>query len=717
MKTKLIALLLLIAFNFSFAQLKPNQAWLDQKFSMFIHFGLYSEYGGVYNGKPVESGYSEQIQSFAGIFSDWYANTAKQFNPIKWNADSIVSLAKDAGMKSIVFTSKHHDGFCLFHSKHTQFNIVDATPYKKDLMRELAEACQRGGIDFAVYFSLIDWSYPQAYPISSHNADPITPEHHQFNMQQVEEIMSNYGAISEIWFDMGSLSLQQSKELYNLVNQLQPHCMISGRLGNDFVDFSVMADNEYPNYKMGHPWQTAASMFNETWGYRSWQQRGNVEDKTKEKIKSLIQVASHGGNYLLNIGPRGDGSVVEFEKEVLLNIGEWLSVNEKAIYASKANPLPYYDDKYGVTARENKLYIFPFESVGEITLKQIDGKIRSVKILGHSDKELPYSQNHKNKTISFQIDNDKLPQNLIFPVVEIEFENGYHTSPNFLLEKNKILYANNATPTFAHSSLDYYCGYKSLTSYTWNFNSEKSEKKAKIYFTDLEKNRNIVLKLNGIEKRIKLDPTESKLKKLDQKNIKWGKLYMQRGRGVFGNLPYENDSFISNNNVTQKTGYQDIVNRNVDLKSNEWLELNDFPYGCKLELELNQRGSILILQELIAKKDMEIALEVGSGNGMYLLLNGNYITAHCLTHRPSYQKEIVVLQLKKGVNQIVIKYFNRFEESLQFSITPLDEWVEYSTESAIPSGAKGINTLQVFDADATSKVAPLRMNNIRISIK
>ena len=155
----------------------------------------------------------------------------------------------------------------------------------------------------------------------------------------------------------------------------------------------------------------------------------------------------------------------------------------------------------------------------------------------------------------------------------------------------------------------------------------------------------------------------------------------------------------------------------MDLKSNEWLELNDFPYGCKLELELNQRGSILILQELIAKKDMEIALDVGSGNGMYLLLNGNYITAHCLTHRPSYQKEIVVLQLKKGVNQIVMKYFNRFEESLQFSITPLDEWVEYSTESAIPSGAKGIKTLQVFDADATSKVAPLRMNNIRISIK
>ena len=250
------------------AQQKPSQQWLDQKFSMFIHFGLYSVYGGVYDGKPVERGYSEQIQSFAGIFSDWYGNTAKQFNPTKWNPDEIVKLAKDAGMRSIVFTSKHHDGFCMYHSQYTDFNIVDATTYGRDLMKELADACKRGGVDFAVYYSLIDWNYPHAYPISSHNADPLTDEHYEFNKKQVEEIMTNYGDISEIWFDMGSLTPAQSKDLYDLVNRLQPQCMISGRLGNDYVDFSVMPDNKYPDYKLGIPWQTAASMFDETWGYR-----------------------------------------------------------------------------------------------------------------------------------------------------------------------------------------------------------------------------------------------------------------------------------------------------------------------------------------------------------------------------------------------------------------------------------------------------------------
>ena len=267
MRHKLL-LAFLSVFAISLAQNKPTQEWLDQKFSMFIHFGLYSEYGGVYQGEPVERGYSEQIQSFAGIFSDWYSATADEFNPIKWDADNIVGLAKKAGMKSIVLTSKHHDGFCMYHSQYTSFNIVDATSYGRDLMKELANACHRGGIEFGVYYSLIDWHFPQAYPISSHNADPITSQHFEFNMNQVREVMTNYGDISEIWFDMGSLTPEQSKELYELVNQLQPNCMISGRLGNDYVDFSVMADNEYPDYKLGVPWQTAASIFDETWGYR-----------------------------------------------------------------------------------------------------------------------------------------------------------------------------------------------------------------------------------------------------------------------------------------------------------------------------------------------------------------------------------------------------------------------------------------------------------------
>ena len=266
--TLLMAALLCIGASAQIAQ-DAYKKWHQNKYSMFIHFGLYSVYGGVYNGKPVTFGYSEQIQSFAGIFSDWYGDTALEFDPVKFNADEIVALAKEAGMRSIVITTKHHDGFCMFKTATTPYNSVDATPSKRDYVKELSDACRRGGINFAIYYSLIDWNYPHAYPISSHNCDFITPQHHEFSKAQVTELLTNYGPISELWFDMGSNRPEQSQELYELVHKLQPNCMVSGRLGNGWYDFAVMADNKYPEGALQAPWQSAASMFDETWSYRS----------------------------------------------------------------------------------------------------------------------------------------------------------------------------------------------------------------------------------------------------------------------------------------------------------------------------------------------------------------------------------------------------------------------------------------------------------------
>ena len=312
--------------------LRARQAdWHADKYSMFIHFGLYSHFGGVWDGEPVRQGYSEQIQSFAGIFSDWYGEEAAVFDPVKFNADEIARLAKVGGMRSIVFTSKHHDGFCMFDTKTTTYSSVAKMPSHRDFVREMSEACARHGLRFGLYYSLIDWNYPHAYPISSHNADFVTPEHHEFSKAQVRELLTNYGPVSELWFDMGSLEPWQSRELYDLVKELQPDCMVSGRLGNDVYDFAVMADNKLPESALHAPWQSAASMFPETWSYRSWQERGSVDDKVAEKLRSLIKVVSHGGNYLLNIGPASDGSIVPFERDVLLKIGSWLEENGEAI--------------------------------------------------------------------------------------------------------------------------------------------------------------------------------------------------------------------------------------------------------------------------------------------------------------------------------------------------------------------------------------------------
>ena len=693
MRLKTVISLILISTIVS-AQQKPSQKWIDQKYSMFIHFGLYSAYGGVYEGEPVKRGYSEQIQSFAGIFSDWYGNSANNFNPLNWNPDEIVALANNAGMKSIVLTSKHHDGFCMYHSKYTDFNIVDATPYGKDLMKDLVDACKRGGIDFGVYYSLIDWHYPHGYPISSHNADPLTDEHYQFSLKQVEEIMTNYGEISEIWFDMGSLTPTQSKGLYELVYSLQPNCMISGRLGNDYVDFAVMADNEYPEYKMGIPWQTAASMFDETWGYRSWQERGEVHDKVEEKISSLIKVISRGGNFLLNIGPRGDGSVVEFEKDVLHKIGIWVQQNSEAIYGTNANPF-YFSAKWGdITSSSNALYAFITNTPEskKIKIEGFTGKINSVNLLA-SGENVPFTQNRE----ALEINVSDISSDVLIPVVKISFENGYTIQPETIVT-DRVLNSYNTMPLFGHSSLNYYAGYKSLIGYDWALKTAKRSVTPEIEFTDSEIGRKVELQIDNDVHSIILKSDNKETVRTANKSTKWGNTYRKSGRGVFG--------FVEEEGVA-------VVDLNAT--DSRWRQVSDFKYGKVYSEPIIERQSVIFLQEIESLQDNTVAVKIRGGNAMYMLLNGKYITAHFSPERIKDQEEIVLLPLNKGVNQLIVKYYNGFDTELTYSITPLEEWQQYSIK--LPSFAikrNDIHNISLRSDDAISSVSPLRMNNITL---
>jgi alpha-L-fucosidase len=693
MRLKTVISLILISTIVS-AQQKPSQKWIDQKYSMFIHFGLYSAYGGVYEGEPVKRGYSEQIQSFAGIFSDWYGYSANNFNPLNWNPDEIVALANNAGMKSIVLTSKHHDGFCMYHSKYTDFNIVDATPYGKDLMKDLVDACKRGGIDFGVYYSLIDWHYPHGYPISSHNADPLTDEHYQFNLKQVEEIMTNYGEISEIWFDMGSLTPTQSKGLYELVYSLQPNCMISGRLGNDYVDFAVMADNEYPEYKMGIPWQTAASMFDETWGYRSWQERGEVDHKVEEKISSLIKVISRGGNFLLNIGPRGDGSVVEFEKDVLHKIGIWVQQNSEAIYGTNANPF-YFSAKWGdITSSSNALYAFITNTPEskKIKIEGFTGKINSVNLLA-SGENVPFTQNRE----ALEINVSDISSDVLIPVVKISFENGYTIQPETIVT-DRVLNSYNTMPLFGHSSLNYYAGYKSLIGYDWALKTAKRSVTPEIEFTDSEIGRKVELQIDNDVHSIILKSDNKETVRTANKSTKWGNTYRKSGRGVFG--------FVEEEGVA-------VVDLNAT--DSRWRQVSDFKYGKVYSEPIIERQSVIFLQEIESLQDNTVAVKIRGGNAMYMLLNGKYITAHFSPERIKDQEEIVLLPLNKGVNQLIVKYYNGFDTELTYSITPLEEWQQYSIK--LPSFAikrNDIHNISLRSDDAISSVSPLRMNNITL---
>lgn len=323
------------------SRLKVTKEWQNLKYGLFIHYGLYSLCGGVWNGRRVERGYSEQILSHGDIPKEDYEKLARSFKAEAFNADDIAVLARDSGMKYVVMVSKHHDGFCLFDTITTDYSSVKS-PCGRDLVGEMSSACQRHGLKFGIYFSWIDWHCPEALPISPHNSDRIPEGHMRYNHIQLTELLSNYGPICELWMDMGAPTESQSAQVRDLAYRLQPGIMVNARVWNDYGDFMTMADNAYPDCELNVPWQTPASIYHATWGYRSWQERTGLEEKIREIASSVRTVIEGGGNYLLNIGPAGDGSIVPFERDVLIGVGRILSM-EGLSGAKKAsvNPRPF----------------------------------------------------------------------------------------------------------------------------------------------------------------------------------------------------------------------------------------------------------------------------------------------------------------------------------------------------------------------------------------
>ena len=651
MKKVLILLLTAIMCLNASAQISQEaySKWHHNKFSMFIHFGLYSVYGGVYQGQPVKFGYSEQIQSFAGIFSDWYGNTALKFNPEKFNADEIVALAKEAGMRSIVITTKHHDGFCLFKTATTEYNSVDATPAKRDYVKELSDACRRGGINFAMYFSLIDWNYPHAYPISSHNCDFITPQHHEFTKAQVTELLTNYGPISELWFDMGSNRPEQSKELYELVHRLQPDCMVSGRLGNGWYDFAVMADNTYPEGALQAPWQSAASMFDETWSYRSWQKRGDKHEKAMEKLRSLINVVSHGGNFLLNIGPRGDGSVVEFESDVLKEMGAWLKENSEAIYGTEASPFRE-DFAWGTSTRKgNKLYLIlsgEYPTNGAIELNMPEYKLQESK--GNLT-----SASMKGNKLMISLPEDAYNDQTI-QVVELTFNR--EVLPQASANAKR-------TANYSYDCFDYYSNYRSTVSYEWAL--KKNTSKVELTYTPEELGKEITMN----DQIVKLEGGKAVTLKVDPKT-QWGKRYMC---GPGGSL-FDGSSTIST----------DLEKSPV--RRSKWQEIEK----DQMTFPTNILCSYYVLQEVESPKAQDILMDVAAGNGIEVFVNGKSIMKHINPYRCKYREEKVLVHLEKGKNQIVVRMYNRFEKETGFLLRPSAEQVIYKQNVTMNNPAERV---------------------------
>ncbi|MCD4752868.1 MAG: alpha-L-fucosidase [Anaerolineaceae bacterium] len=352
------------------------QWFREARFGLFIHWGLYSIPAGVWKDRNLDGEgdmqIGEWIMRHMRIPVAEYEQLAKQFSPVKFDAKAWVALAKTAGQKYITITAKHHDGFCMFKSDYTDYNIVDSTPFGRDVCKELADECAKEGLRMCFYYSQTqDWHHPGGlgndwdYTFSQEAFDDYIES---YVKPQVTELLTNYGPIGLIWFDTPyDMPLHHSESLMNLVHELQPDCLVSGRIGNNQGDYASAGDNKVPDDIMKNGDFETPATINDTWGYKSLDHNWK---STKSLIHHLVDIVSKNGNYLLNIGPDAEGGIPQPSVERLLAMGEWLKVNGESIYGCGAGPIQEVGDLRS-TRKKNVLFlhVINLPEDGEIRIK------------------------------------------------------------------------------------------------------------------------------------------------------------------------------------------------------------------------------------------------------------------------------------------------------------------------------------------------------------
>ncbi|QYY35982.1 alpha-L-fucosidase [Ruficoccus sp. ZRK36] len=396
-------------------------AFRQARFGMFIHWGLYALPGGRWKGEIMDY-IGEWLQARFRIPNAEYARLAERFDPVDFDADAWVRLAAEAGIRYLVFTTKHHDGFAMYHSKVSPFNIVDATPFGRDVLKELAEACARHGVKLGLYYShALDWEDPDG-------ADPGPDMHSNFGMSwgndweyperkekdfarylerkakpQLKELLTGYGPIFTLWFDCPLvITPEQSAEIRQWVKSFQPDCLINSRIGHGMEDFGSLGDNQRPTGRSEYPLESPVTL-NKTWGFK-WDDDNWVEPR---KIAcELATLMDKNVNYLVNVGPQPDGRFPEASVDILQQLAQWRKAEQVTIQGAGPNPFAQ-DFPWGCcTTTDSGLQLFVTNWQPILNIHGLLSPVRSASV--------PFTQDGDSLTLT-------LPQShSLLPVIHID---------------------------------------------------------------------------------------------------------------------------------------------------------------------------------------------------------------------------------------------------------------------------------------------------------
>lgn len=416
--------------------------WRAARFGLFIHWGLYAIPAGVWRGQRVPY-IGEWLMFREKIPVATYAKFAARFHPRHFDAAAIVRLAREAGQRYIVITAKHHDGFAMYDSASNPYNVVAATPWAHDPMRDLARECKKQGVTLCFYYSQdLDWHHPDGawntwdYDEKKKNTDRYL---HEKVYPQLRELLTNYGPVGLIWFDTPlTISRAQSAAIRRFVKKIQPGCLVSGRIGHGLGDYGIPRDNQMPPGRLRGDWEVCATL-NHTWGFKKhdheWKSAPNL-------IRTLVESASKNANYLLNIGPDADGRVPAPSVARLRAVGRWLKANGESIYGTAPSPFTH-DFPWGrITAKGRTLYLHFFSKPPRrFELRGLETQVRSAVPLLAPAKKLSCTQTRDAATgvPMLQIDTAKLPFKAPVTVLKLTLAAAPVVAPGPIQEPDGVL--------------------------------------------------------------------------------------------------------------------------------------------------------------------------------------------------------------------------------------------------------------------------------------